>query len=174
MSYTAYKTTYLYILPVEIQDYIFDIVQKERKKILLDDLQYNINNRLTVAHLEDDTLYRKLIDVIINSNWINLHIFVTNWIDKIINQGDNSLLYMNMQSWIDNGEHNYCRYVSVLEKILLLLHDPDTLHSGEFGIRTRIMISLVPLSYQELLSLCKFIKKNKNKLVANNQTSNSI
>ena len=163
MSFDGYKNTYLNLLPFEIQDYIFDIVQKERKYELMKDLEYNLNRCLTVAHIEDDTLYRRLIDYIISIDWINLHIYVTNWIDTVINRGDKTLIYLNMQSWMNNGEHNYCRYVTVLENILYLLHDPETNDSGDFAVRTRIMICLVPLSYQELLSLCKFIKYSNSK-----------
>lgn len=163
MNYDYYKNTYLNTLPNELQDYIFEIVQKERIKTLMQELEYNLNTTLTVAHIEDDTLYRKLIDYLISIDWINMHIYVTNWIDIIINRGDKTLIYLNMESWMNNGEHNYCRYVSVLEKVLYLLHDPETNDSGDFAIRTRIMICVVPLSYQELLSLCKFIKSTINK-----------
>ena len=71
MSFDGYKNTYLNLLPFEIQDYIFDIVQKERKYELMKDLEYNLNRCLTVAHIEDDTLYRRLIDYIISIDWIN-------------------------------------------------------------------------------------------------------
>ena len=79
-------------------------------------------------------------------------------------------MYLNVGNW--NNEHNLCRYVCVLENSLFLLHDPETIGSSEFGIRTRLMITLAPLIYQELLSLCKFIKIYKN-VIDNGLQSNT-
>ena len=155
------NNSYLQLLPFEIQDYIFEIVKSECVKELNAELLHNIDNTKTLTHLEDHTLYRKLIDYIISINWRNIHLYVIKWIEKIINNGDNSMIYHQIDSWINNSQHNLCRYGTVLENSLYLLHDPETEIISDYGLRTRIMICLVPLSYQELLSLCKFIKKNR-------------
>lgn len=162
MSYKSYKNTYLQQLPFELQDYIFEFVKNQNIKELNAELLHNIDNSNTVIHLEDDTLYRKLVDYLLSINWINLHLYTTRWIEQVINNNDSSYMYLNIGHW--NNEHNLCRYVSLLENSLYLLHDPETIGSSEFGIRTRLMICLAPLSYQELLSLCKFIKKYKNSI----------
>ncbi len=170
MSYNSFKNTYLQQLPFEIQDYIFEIVKMTTIKNLNAELLHNIDNSKTVVHLEDDTLYRKLIDYLLSIKWINLHLYTTKWIEQIINNNDSSYMYLNVGNW--NNEHNLCRYVCVLENSLFLLHDPETIGSSEFGIRTRLMITLAPLIYQELLSLCKFIKIYKN-VIDNGLQSNT-
>ena len=160
MTYKTFENTYLPKLPFEIQDYIFEIVKNTTRKKINAELLFNIDNSKTLIHLENDTLYRKLINYLVSINWINLHLYTTKWIENIINNNDSSNMYLNISHW--DNEHNLCRYVSVIENSLYILHDPKTISDSDFGIRTRLMMCLLPLSYQELLSLCKFIKRKKH------------
>tara|TARA_Y100000590_G_scaffold375582_1_gene440586 strand:- start:307 stop:792 length:486 start_codon:yes stop_codon:yes gene_type:complete len=153
-----YKDTYLNLLPFEIQDYINEIIIKEYKENFHKELLENLNPGLTLKHIHDNTLYKKLIDYILTIEWNKLHLFMTQWIENVVYKKSNRHIY-NYQ-WINNPEHDVCRYVISIENIFLLLHNNTLKNSEEHNIRTAIMLSVLPLSYQELLSLCNYIKNN--------------
>ena len=163
MSYNIYKTTYLYILPNDIQDYIFNIVKSNQINDMHRELIKNTDQCRTLTHMENETLYKKLIDYLITCKWRDLQIFKKKWIEKIVYCSNNKYIYNYV--WINNPDHDLCRYVLTIENIFLLLHD-QTLHKEttlEHSIRTAIMLALFQLSYQELLSLCKYIKTIERK-----------
>lgn len=156
MAFNCYKETYLSQLPCELQDHIWNIVIEKRRKELHEELVHNVNPSFTVNHMETQTLYKTLIDYLLSIDWQNLHIYLSSWMGKKIFRNSSVHLYNRM--WQDNEEHDLSRYVVTLENIFILLHDRTLHDSTEFGIRTAIMISILPLSYLELLSLCKYIK----------------
>lgn len=158
MSYLSFKNTYLEQLPHELQDYIANIVKKQQIIELNKEVIKNTDQCLTLTHMENETLYKKLIDYLMTCNWRDLHIYLTRWLEKVVYVNNNKHIY-NFQ-WINNEEHDLCRFVLTIENIFLLLHD-KTLHketTSSHSIRTSIMLSVFQLTYQELFSLCKFIK----------------
>ena len=158
MSYSSFKNTYLEQLPYELQDYIADIVKKNQVLELNKEIIKNTDQCLTLTHMENETLYKKLIDYLMTCKWRDLHIYLTRWLEKVVYVNDNKHIY-NFQ-WINNPDHDLCRYVLSIENIFLLLHD-KSLHketTSVHSIRTAIMLSMFQLTYQELFSLCKYIK----------------
>ena len=158
MSYVSFKNTYLANLPHDIQYYIADIVKKTNIIELNNELIKNTDQCLTLTHMENETLYKKLIDYLMTCRWYDLHIYLTNWLEKIVYVNNNKHIY-NFQ-WINNPEHDLCRFVLSIENIFILLHD-KSLHNettSEHSIRTAIMLAMFQLTYQELLSLCRYIK----------------
>tara|TARA_Y100000817_G_C16843328_1_gene538997 strand:- start:745 stop:1215 length:471 start_codon:yes stop_codon:yes gene_type:complete len=152
-----YNNTYLAKLPNEIQDYIWEITKNSYRKEIHSDLLKNIDQRYTINHMESETLYKKEIDFLVTIDWVNLHIYLTSWMDKV------ACLNCNIYKFPIVEETEIARYVVVLENIFKLLHDKTLLNSSEFGIRTAIMLCVLPLSYMELMSLCKYIKNARIK-----------
>ena len=156
MSYKSFKNTYLVCLPYEIQDYICNIVKNKQMKEINKEIIKQTDPCLTVTHMENNTLYKQLIDYLITCKWHDLNIYLTQWIEKVVYSNNNKYIY-NFQ-WINNPEHDLCRYVLSIENIFLLLHD-KSLHKKTTqvdSIRTAIMLAMFQLTYQELFSLCKF------------------
>ena len=176
MAYATqfYSNTYLFLLPYELQDYIYTLQYRFKKQLLFRELIRETDS--TSAYISSKTtLYAQRINIIIDNDWRQLVYYFSGWISDRIHRGDRIFredLYKSYKNIInrhllppiclDNDLQCYKVVENNIHQTLKKIYETHGYMSKDYAknnIREDLIVALWPLNYQELISLCEYIKE---------------